>query len=729
MKNYKKIFILILIFFSFGLNAQNSKINKADKSYEVYSYQECIAEYEGVSDKTFDIKKKLAESYYKTGNYTKSEEYYREVANSENATSEDIYNYASVLSTNKKYKESNIWMNKFANLEKDDSRAKEYLKNKGYYNELLKDNAQFNIANIDINTKNQDFGTAYYLDKVVFASSRTSAKIFKRVWNWNELPFLDLFIADNNNGKLSNIKQFKKRFKGKYHEGPASYTKNGDYTAFTRNNYDGKSKDDIIKLQIFTSEKKDGKWGDAIPVHFNNNEYSVGHPSLTADGTKMYFASDMPGGFGGVDIWVVDRLGNGKWGIPKNLGNVVNTEGNEMFPFIHENGILFYSSNGLLGLGGLDVFYTKLDGDNYLPPKNIGVPINSSFDDFALVFNNKMNAGFFSSNREEGKGDDDIYSFKLLKDLKFDIILKGKTVDENNNILAKTKVTLFNEDGKEIKSVNTNENGEYSFIVNDKANYKVIAEKTNFNSVEENFNIAAEDNEPKLLILEKLSAYNLLCKIKDKENDLPLSDIKVTYLDSKTGISKIINTKDKSDFLIKLFDFKLKDSLDYTFTFEKEGYATKSTTLKDIISESGMYEYNVDMQKVEIGEDLGKIIEIKPIYFDLDKSFIRPDAKVELDKIVAIMNEFPNMVIELSSHTDCRATSIYNLKLSDRRAKESANYIKKRINKPTRISGEGFGETKLVNDCGCESNKGKGIDCSEEQHQANRRTEFKIIRK
>jgi len=729
MKNIKNIIIVGFLLFSFGIQAQTGKIRKGDKSYEAYSYSDCIKKFEGVSDKTYEIKKKLAESYFKTGDFYKAEDYYKDLATSKKSTSEDVYNYASVLTINQKYKDAEIWMTKFATIEKGDSRAKKFLKNKGYYTNLLKNNEQFKINNLDINSNHQDFGTSYYLDKVVFVSTRAEAKFFKRLWNWNELPFLDLFIADNEKTALSNVKPFKRSFNKKYHEGPASYTKDGKFSAFTRNNYEGKSKDEVIKLKIFTSEKKGKKWKKPKSVHFNSNEYSVGHPSLTADGKKMYFASDMPGGFGGVDIWVVNRKDEGTWGIPQNLGRTINTEGNEMFPFIHESGILVYASNGLLGLGGLDIFYSKFENGAYLTPKNIGVPINSSYDDFALIMDKKMKRGYFSSNREEGKGDDDLYSFKILKELTFDIILKGKTIDKNNNILANTYISLYDADGNVIKTINSDEKGEYNFEINPSSVYKLIASKPKYIS---DIKGVETDNEKREyyqdLKLEMLPDFNLLCTVSEEKTETPISGVDVTCVDANNN-SKTYKTFDEGEFLIKLNDAKLNDKLNYSFTLTREGYAPKTVTYSQLLYRTGEYKYDIKMQKIEVGEDLGKILEINPIYFDLDKSYIRPDAKVELDKIVEIMNEYPNMVIELSSHTDCRASSIYNLKLSDRRAKSSAHYIKTRISKPTRIYGEGFGETKLVNDCGCESNRGKGLDCSEEQHQQNRRTEFKIIRK
>ena len=728
MKNIKYILFISLFILSSSVNAQTGKLKKGEESYEVYSYTESIEKFEGLAEKTFEIKKKLAESYYKTGDYYKAEEYYSEVASTSKSTSEDIYNYASVLAVNKKYSESEDWMEKFYQLERGDSRAKIYNENKGFYNILLKDNEQFKIKNLDVNTSTEDFGTAFYMDKVVFASSRTGAKFIKRIWNWNELPFLDLYVADIEGSQLTNVSSFKKTFNKKYHEGPASYNKEGNYTAFTRNNYTGKSKEGIIKLQIFTSEKDSEKWKKPSPMHFNSSEYSVGHPALTADGKTMYFASDMPGGFGKVDIYIVHMNENGEWGKPENLGKRINTEGNEMFPFIHKEGILFYASDGLPGLGGLDIFFTMIKESGLSKPKNLGVPVNSNFDDFALIVDSKMRKGYFSSNRNNGKGDDDIYSFRLLKPISSDVIIKGTTKDENGNLLANTEVSIYDTDREVIKMLSSDEDGAYELIVAPDQQYKIIASKPKFITDIEDVKLEKDDEIiEKDLILEQLPDFTLLCEVNEKDNNIPVSGARVSVTDNKANVTDILNTYDSGEFLVKLDDYKLNDSIDFTFTLEKEGYASKTIDYVGLLNRSGEYKFKVNMQKIEVGEDLGKILEINPIYFNFDKSYIRSDAALELDKIVKIMNEYPNMVIELSSHTDCRGSGIYNLKLSDRRAKASAHYIKTRITKPTRIYGEGYGEQKLINKCPCESSNKS--DCTEREHQQNRRTEFKIIRK
>lgn len=725
----KKLLLFTLLFPLYTLFAQNGKFEKNNEVFQTYSYKECINKYEPILFKTYEINRILADSYLKERSYYKAEEYFKEVVNSKKATSEDIYKYASVLYINQKYREATVWMEKFSNMEKCDSRAARFLADKNYYITILNDDPKFKIRNLDMNTENQEFGATYYNKKIIFASTRQNSKLLKRIFSKNKLPFLDLYSAEIKNRNFINLKQFNKKFNKEYCNGPASLSNKGTFMALTQNKNFAKNKNETIKLEIFTSQKNGETWDEPKPVSFNKEHFSVGHPSLTSDGTKMYFASDMPGGYGGVDIYIVKKEVDGSWGTPQNLGNVINTEGDEDFPFIHENGMLFFSSNGLLGLGGLDIFYTKLSNGKYLKPKNIGTPINSSYDDFSFIIDKNMRKGYFSSNCEGGRGGDDIYSLRLLKELTFDVILKGKTIDKNSNPLANVNVSLFDKDGNIVKTTNSDKEGNYIFEVNPKFINKLMASKPKFITdiktvkVSKSNHVIVQDFQ-----LEQLSDFSILCTVNDKNNKMPIANAKVTYIDNKTGQKHTTNTFDNGEFLVQLNNYKLNDSINFLFIIEKDGYASKTIPYNNILRWIGEYKFNVKIQKIEVGKDLGKILDIKPIYFDFDKSAIRPDAAIELDKIVSIMNKYPNMIIELSSHTDCRGSGIYNLKLSDRRAKASAYYIKTKISNPTRIYGEGFGEKKPIVKCPC-SGTNNIHKCSETDHQKNRRTEFKIIRK
>lgn len=586
----------------------------------------------------------------------------------------------------------------------------------------MKNKNQFEIKNISYNTEQQDFGTSYYKDKIVFSSSRANTQFVNRKWNWNKLPYLDLYIAESDNSGFIKVKPFKKAINKIYHEGPATFNESGTFMVFTRNNYNSLSKDNVNKLQLYFSEFKNDEWSEPNPFLFNNKEYSTGHAALTADGKTMYLASDMPGGFGGVDLYVSKLNNDNSWSEPINLGKKINTEGNEMFPFIHKDGYLFFASDGLLGLGGLDVFMSKISDDGFSNPINVGVPINSSKDDFAFILDKEMKTGYFSSNREGGEGDDDIYSFKMLKP--FGLELYGTATDDKGNVITDTEFFLLDSNGKIIGIEITDESGKYSFTVEPDKSYVIKARKENYIDNENDVNTKNAAGKIKVDIdLYIVPDFSFHCIVKDKKTNEPVENVDVVLLNKETKLTdKYVTSKD-GDFT-KIQNGKiLKDGINYKLILTKEGYMSKSVEYTKV-SESGVnQELIVYIDKVEVGMDLNDIIEINPIYFDLNKYNIRRDAALELDKIVKVMNENPTMVIELGSHTDSRGSDSYNLKLSDKRAKSSAKYVKGKIKNPDRIYGKGYGETRLKNHCK------NGVNCSEKLHQENRRTEFKIIKR
>ncbi len=731
-KKYTLTYLFLTVIFASSF-AQNATVIKGEKSYNYYSYDQTIEKFEQITDKTTDIKRKLAESYYNIGDYIKSEDYYFQIMAAEDKTSHDVYQYAYVLAVNGKYPESEAWMNKYYASDKNDSRAAMHNSNPGFYNLLMKDKGQFSIKNLEINTVQEDFGAAYYNEKIVYSSTNNVIQPVKRIWNWNNLPFLDLYVADiDSSMQFSNIEKFRAKVNKKYHEGTASFSNDGTFMAFTRNNYGKKSSDDVIKLQLFTDEFVNGKWANPVSMPFNSIEYSVGHPTLTPDGKTMIFASDMPGGIGGVDLYVTYRIADSTWSTPKNLGKGVNTEGNEMFPFLHRDNILFFSSDGFPGLGGLDVFYVNAADLNAISkPENLGIPVNSSNDDFAFILDTPQKSGYFSSNRITGKGDDDIYAFKLLKPFIFEKIIKGTAYDTKGTILSNVTVNLYDNTGAIVGTHNTDETGKYEFKVKNYVLHKLKGTKSLYS---EGQNTADASGEERIiisdLILEKVPTFSLYCQITDFETHEIIDSVHVSFINTLNMQTETILTPETGDFQRNLKDNKLNDKISYNLKMQKSGYLTETANYTKILDHEGQYNIHEDLKitlkKITVGSDLGKMFGIKPIYFDLNKSEIRPDAAVELDKIVVVMNENPSIEIELGSHTDCRGSYAYNEKLSDRRAKSSAAYIKARISNPDRIYGKGYGESQLINKCECEGSR--KVPCTEEEHQQNRRTEFKIVK-
>lgn len=727
----KKTFILTIVFLPLSFFAQVS-LKKASNHYNNYSYSKVIEHLQDKKDVTTDAQRKLAESYKITGNFVAAEAAYLKVVNASDKTVDDIYAYAQVLKMNGKYTEAQQQMDAYALLNANDSRVQLINKNKTYTIDLLKDKGQFEVKNLAVNTAEQDFGATYYKDEIVFTSSKHDVNAAYRRWNGNNLPYLDLYLgkADdkseiNNSKKISDLNK-------KYHEGPSSYSKDGSIVIYTQDNYKEKSSDGVRKLEMVESKFKDGKWGEKISFPLNNKEYSVGHPSLSADGNTLYFSSDMPGGKGGVDIYVVTRNADGTWSKASNLGDKINTEGNEMFPFIHESGLFFFSSDGRPGLGGLDVFATQIKNNQFSKVINVGAPINGTKDDFTFVLNVEKTKGYFASNREGGKGDDDIYSFNLLKPIKFGKIIKGTAKDISGEVLPNTVVNLYNASGEVINTTTTSVNGLYSFDVEDADNYSLIGKQEKYFDgkntalVNEESDVVISD-----IILEKDPGFSLLAIVTDATSKQKLEGVKVTIVDeiSNKSFDEFLSQKD-NDYKKPLTENKVGDKLKYKIKLEKLGYLTKELIFNYEITKPGEIKIHealdLTLGKLEIGSDLAKMIDIKPIYFDVNKFNIRPDAAIELNKIVKVMNDYPTMVVELGSHTDCRAPIKYNETLSDKRAKASAAYIKKVISQPERIYGKGYGESKLKNNCACEGPVKS--TCTDAEHQENRRTEFIIIK-
>lgn len=726
----KKSLLLLLSISAFTAATSQNSIKKAKNAFSAFNYSKAISKYEYAKVRDIQSERNLAKSYAITGNLLKAEEHYAKVVTMPDKSADDLYNYAQALMNNKKYAEAQAQLQAFTNAAPNDTRALQ-LKNAGdFINKIKAGKDNFTIKNLAINTNQQDFGTSYYKNQIVFASSRRNLGLVSRRWNGNKLHFLDMYVSNRNASdyELSKLKRFKQN--KKHHEGPASFSADGNFMAFTRNDYQSKANDGVVTLELCTSENKNGKWSEPKVVAFNTKEFSFGHPSLTPDGKTMYFASDMPGGKGGVDIYKVERNGD-TWSVPENL-KAINTEGNEMFPFYHKDGILFFSSNGLPGLGGLDVFAVKLR--NGLPTgnaQNAGYPLNDNQDDFALIIDDNQKTGYFSSNREGGKGDDDIYSVTFAKPFKFGKLIKGQTKDKAGNIVSDAKVDLKNNNGVVVNTVNSDANGNYEFFVDEEATYNLLGTKTKYYDGSNTANTAVPDDVIYSdVTLEKDPGLSLYTLVTDKATGQALESVKIKYINKATGKEEDITTPETGDYLIPLTNNRLGDNLSYEIRLEKAGYLPKTVTYNQLIDREGRYDIHktldISLEKPQIGGDLAKLININPIYFDLGKYNIRKDAAIELDKIVKVMTDYPTMVVELGSHTDCRSSIASNMKLSDNRAKASAAYIKARIANPERIYGKGYGESKLLNGCACEG-KVKST-CSEEDHQKNRRTEFVIMK-
>ena len=396
-----------------------------NKYFFSYTFDKAIKSYNHAKHLSLAGQRGLAESYHNLDQNFESEAVYSGLMNpTGEILTEDYYSYAMVLKANGKYDEANKWMDIFKELKPEDLRAKDYATNKKELPNLLKDNGNFKIEHLDINTDALDFGTCYYKNKIVFASSRVTTRSYVKKYLWTRKPFWDMYVSEVDEDQLKTPEVFDISLNGKMHDGPASFSNDGTVIAFTRNNYNDKGKDRVVELQIYFSSYKDGKWLKPEPFVLNSNTYSIGQPSLTSDGNTMYFTSDMPGGYGKTDIYRSTKDEKGEWGKAENLGDKINTEGEEMFPFIEEHKEkLYFASNGRFGLGGLDIFSCTVDSSGFGIVYNAGFPLNTQYNDYAVIADNKMSHGYFSSDRPGGSGGDDIYSVEFVEpDVLFSIM-------------------------------------------------------------------------------------------------------------------------------------------------------------------------------------------------------------------------------------------------------------------------------------------------------------------
>lgn len=647
MKQVFHYIIILSFIFSGTLGyAQEGKVKVAGEKFEEFAYVNARDLYSRVANRGFtspEVFSKLGDSYYFTADYADAVQWYEKlVTTGEEVSPEYYFRYAQSLKSIKKYDKADKMMAVFVQMSGTDTRGEMFEKERDYLKEIEAQSGRYAIEQVNFNTELQDFSPSFLGERVVISSNRKSST-GDYIHDWNNQPFLDLYVVDNAKSDNPSIEKFSKNINTPYHESSSVFTESGDEMYFTRNNYSKKTKlkrDEAgtTKLKLYHSYKRGGVWSIPEELPFNSDEYSTAHPALSPDGTILYFASDMPGTKGLSDIWMSTINEDGTYGTPINLGSEINTEGRETFPFVSSDNKLFYATDGHVGLGGLDVFVTQLSDDGKVGASyNVGKPVNSSADDFGLILSESRGTGYFSSNRASGLGNDDIYSFtrdrKILTNCAQNIV--GTTRDvKTDEILPQTTVTLRDKVNQVVATVTSDDLGKFTFSdVNCSETYVVRGAKDTY--------------EPHEVILT-----------------------------TSSDVGGIIN--------------------------------------RDVYLKPGA--------QLVIGGDLTNILELNPIYFDFDKSNIRPDAALELEKVIAVMQQYPTLKIDVRSHTDSRAPDAYNMKLSQRRNVSTIRYIVQQGGiDASRLTGRGYGETQLTNACA------NGIECSEEEHQLNRRDRKSVV--
>ncbi len=629
-KLYPSVIMYCAIALIFSGCAQ-STYQQGNHLYNNLAYSAATERYQAALKKKDipDAKIRLADSYRLTNQSEMAEKYYREVV--EMPTAQPIHRlyFAQMLMRNGKSDEARHWFTQYLEAKPNDRDARTMLASIDSIEVFKSDSLRYAVELSPLNSNSSSFATVFYNNGIVFASDR-NASGSKRNAEWTGRPFLDLYYAKHEaDDKWGMPVALKGDVNGMYHDGPATFSSDGNTMYFTRNNYLNKrstpNSDRVINLRIFSAVNNNGEWGNIREFPLNHKEYSVGHPTINSKGDVLYFVSDMPGGYGGTDLWMSRKTGENTWSEPTNMGADINTAYNEAFPYLQNDTVLYFASQGHANMGGLDVFESLYDGQKWSAPQNMKYPINTASDDFAYSVDAKGEMGFLSSNRNGNKDIDQVFAVSK-KDIR--CLLDGLAIDKKTKLpMGNVTVELVNKSTREKKRFTTNADGK--------------------------------------------------------------------------------------------FDFKLEHANDYVVSGSYPQYFTATAdvnTNNRRLVETIPVILELDMIVIE------KAIVMDNIYYDLDKWDIRSDAAVELNKLVKLLDENPNIVIELSSHTDSRSSDAYNQSLSQKRAESAVKYIVSNGVDKDRISAKGYGESKLVNKCG------NGIQCSEEEHQQNRRTEFKVTK-
>ncbi|WP_158962998.1 OmpA family protein [Myroides fluvii] len=644
-KNIYQGLLFCFLFSSLVGFGQTRKERKADREYDNFAYVDAIKFYEGMVEKgeiNTSILSKLGDSYYFNGKFVEAHRWYDELfqgsypdKNIGALDKEYYYRYGQTLKAVNQLEKADAVLQEFAALKANDSRAQLFITNSELVEQTIA-SSRFTLMNLSTNSESSDYGASLLGNRLIFTSARASEEMKNKVHNWTNQRYTKLYATTiGEDGSFGDPVLFAKEIASKeLNMGTAIFTKDGNTMYFTSNNgsVGGKkaqyNEEESSLLKIYKTRKQsDGTWGTLEALPFNLDGYNTAHPALTPDEKWMYFVSDRQGSLGQSDLFRVSLYDTGRFGTVEHLGDKVNTAGRETFPFISSDYMLYFSSDGHPGFGGLDLYKVKINRDGQLGvPTNLGSDINSAFDDFGIYIDAATKKGFVSSNKTGGVGSDDVYLF--VEKPCFQMIDGVVTDLESHKAISHVEIAIYDHMEKQIDVVQADELGYYH-------------------------------------------------------------------------------------------SEKLACGQQYRIHVSKEGYFAKDFTVA--VDRKIQQRVNIELEIIEKGDDLFKKLKLSPIHFDFDSSTIRPDAAIELMKVVNTMLEHPKLELDVRSHTDSRGDDGYNMKLSERRAQATIQWMISKGVKASRLTGRGYGESQLVNHC---SNK---VDCTDEQHEENRRSEFIIL--
>ena len=707
----KILFLIICLpFLSFG----QLKEKMADKLYDRMAYAECFEMYEELADACIEKNKhckdqnikRAAICDFKLYRFTEAEKYFKYLKENNKLTEQTREMFTSSLMYQEKYDDSEILFRESAYLFPENTYFKRYNETKIDRSSFYLDTALTKFKFQEFNSGKGDFSPTFYKNGFIYSSSSRNTGFFNGKYGYDNSYFTNLFeVFPEENFQLEKGKLLRDEFISRAHDGPVSFNSDETEMIITKNTLGKKNGKDVIRLSIYFSQLKDGKWSDLKPFQFNNVGYNVGH-GVFADDNTMYFAMDKPDGKGGTDLYRSSRTGD-NWSEPENLGDRINTEKNEFFPFVLDD-ILFFASNGHIGMGGLDIFEVGINGGT---PQNLGAPINSSSDDFGLIIDTS-NVGFLSSNRDGYI--DNIYRFKR-RPIRIEIDRKVLAQYKFQEGVPRHPVYIKNLKTDEVDTIMTDDVGNFVKVIRSDEEYLLTTKKTEFRLTKKATASSMGVKKDSAIYCELvLVPTTVIIQIRVVEkgpigDPIPLADVTVTDYETKTDTSLVSNMEG-------LVTTKVQRNKTYWVHGSKKGYIDGDQAFNSGEALDKIIEVDLGMKHIEVGEKF----KLENIFYDLNKSSLREESKIALDKLAAflIKNE---LRIELSAHTDSRGRSSYNQRLSQARAQSCVDYLISKGVSRSNMKAKGYGESQLVN--GCKD----GVKCSEDEHQQNRRTEVKIL--
>lgn len=733
MKIFKSRVLYTLLVLCAGINAKSQELEEANKYYADYQYDFAIPHFLKAIDKkpTREIIEKLADCYRLVNDSKEAENWYGRALTLDSTRQMVRYYYAEALRNNGKYDEAYMHFSRYLRQVPGDSiKIKRLLQSCKESKEWIANPQGITISNENgLNTKYSEFSPIVYKKGILFTSDRIANKKGKvkegdnYIFGWTGNPYLKMFYSEYKPGSWNPPIALEPPVNTAYHNGPASFDAAHKLLCFSRTVREKKAikisplrlknNDPVNRKQLFfATESGDGKWTDVKPFKYNDPaNYSVQHPAFSQDGRYLYFSSDKPGGFGKFDLYVSEKLNDSTWSTPMNLGDKINTSEDEGFPVITKDNMLYFSSGGHVGMGGMDLFSAVGKVTTWSEVQNLQYPFNSSKDDFGILFLKNKEIGFISSNRDGGLGGDDILRFKVNSP---SCTLKGVVIDSDIEQPIPGARIVFTDKKGQIQEVTADSSGAFKYSPRECDEVRITAYKPSYSSVSlVAKGTALSSGQPLKLEMAKGLSILLVGKVLDKSTGLPIPKALISIIEtSGDDGDKFLSDKDG------VFSYPLKKKKKYKVVAVVEGYLPDKTFVDTYeIKKSTVLNTTLYLDRIEVD----KTVVLRDIYYDRNKFNIRKDAAAALEEVLNLMNLNPTLKLEIGSHTDSRAKEAYNKKLSEKRAQAVVKYLTGKGISKSRLIAKGYGETQLLNQCK------SSVKCSEEEHQLNRRTEFKVL--